>query len=82
MRAVNAAQPWSWLVGDARLPGQAVVVLPSELEVAAAVAPPIMDAITALLDVGDRRIDFQCLADCLAALSTQVVSPKAAKRGP
>ena len=41
-----------------------------------------MDAITALLDVGDRRIDFQCLADRLAALSIQVVSPKAAKRGP
>ena len=43
MRAVNAAQPWSWLVGDARLPGQAVVVLPSELEVAAAVAPGGLD---------------------------------------
>ena len=43
MRAVNAAQPWSWLVGDARLPGQAVVVLPSELEVATAVAPGGLD---------------------------------------
>ena len=43
MRAVNAAQPWGWLVGDARLPGQAVVVLPSELEVAAAVAPGGLD---------------------------------------
>ena len=43
MRAVNAAQPWSWLVGDARLPGQAVVVLPSEFEVAAAVAPGGLD---------------------------------------
>ena len=41
-----------------------------------------MDAIAALLDVGDRRIDFQCLADRLAALSTQVVVPEAAKRGP
>ena len=41
-----------------------------------------MDAKTILLDVGDRRIDFQCLADCLAALSTQVVAPEAAKRGP
>ena len=37
--------------------------------------PPIIDAKTALLDVGDRRIDFQCLADRLAALSTQVVVP-------
>ena len=44
--------------------------------------PPIMDAKTALLDVGDRRIDFQCLADRLAALSTQIVVPEAAKRGP
>ena len=24
--AVNAGQPWGWLVGDARFPGQAVVV--------------------------------------------------------
>ena len=45
-------------------------------------SPPIMDAKTVLLDVGDRRIDFQCLADRLAALSTQVVVPEAAKRGP
>ena len=41
-----------------------------------------MDAKTALLDVGDRRIDFQCLADRLAALSTQLVALEAAKRGP
>ena len=41
-----------------------------------------MDAKTALLYVGDRLIDFQCLADRLAALSTQVVAIKAAKRGP
>ena len=33
-----------------------------------------MDAKTVLLDVGDRRIDFQCLADRLAALSTQIVT--------
>ena len=40
------------------------------------------DAKTALLDVGDRRIDFQGLADRLAALGAQVVGPEAAKRGP
>ena len=44
--------------------------------------PPIMDAKTALLDVGDRRVDFQCLADRLAALSAQFVEAEAAKRGP
>ena len=33
-----------------------------------------MDAKTVLLYVGDRRIDFQCLADRLAALSTQIVT--------
>ena len=44
--------------------------------------PPIMDAKMVLRDVGDRRIDFQCLADRLAALSTQVVALEAAKRGP
>ena len=43
---------------------------------------PIMDAKTALLDVGDRRVDFQCLADRLAALTVQIVQLKAAKRGP
>ena len=41
-----------------------------------------MDAKRALPDVGDRRIDFQCLADRLAALSAQVVVVEAAKRGP
>ena len=41
-----------------------------------------MDAKTVLLDVGDRRIDFQCLADRLAAHCTQVVDLEAAKRGP
>jgi len=45
-------------------------------------SPPHKDAKTVLLDVGDRRIDFQCLADRLAALCTQVVVPEAAKRGP
>ena len=44
--------------------------------------PPIMDAKTVLLDVGDRRIDFQCLADRLAALCIQVVVLKAEKRPP
>ena len=41
-----------------------------------------MDAKAVLLDVGDRPIDFQCLADRLAALCIQVVAPEAAKRGP
>ena len=41
-----------------------------------------MDTKTVLLDGGDRRIDFQCLADRLPALCTQVVVPEAAKRGP
>ena len=40
------------------------------------------DAKTVLLDVGDRLIDFQCLADRLAALSTQFVVLEAAKRRP
>ena len=37
------------------------------------------DAKTALLEVGDRRIDFQGLADRLAALRTQVVVVEAKK---
>ena len=41
-----------------------------------------MDAKTVLLDVDDRPIDFQCLADRLAALCTQFVALEAAKRGP
>ena len=41
-----------------------------------------MDAKTVLLDVGDRRIDFQCLADRLAALCAQFIVVEAAKRGP
>ena len=44
--------------------------------------PPHKDAKTVLLDVGDRLIDFQCLADRLAALSTQFVVLEAAKRRP
>ena len=41
-----------------------------------------MDAKAVLLDVGDRRIDFQCFADRLAALCTQIVAAEAAKREP
>ena len=41
-----------------------------------------MDAKTVLLDVGDRCIDFQCLADRLAGLCIQFVPREAAKRGP
>ena len=41
-----------------------------------------MDAKTVLLDVGDRRVDFQCLGDRLAALGAQFVPLEAAKRGP
>ena len=41
-----------------------------------------MDAKTVLLDVGDRPINFQCLADRLAALGAQSVAVEAAKRGP
>ena len=41
-----------------------------------------MDAKTALPDVGDRRIDLQCLADRLTALRTQIVAVEAAKSGP
>ena len=41
-----------------------------------------MDAKTGLLDVGDRRIDLQCLADRLAALRTQIVFVEAAKKTP
>ena len=40
------------------------------------------DAKTALLDVGDRRIDFQGLADRLAALGAQPVAVEAAKSDP
>ena len=43
--------------------------------------PPHKDAKTVLLDVGDRRIDFQRLADSLAALRTQIVAPEAENRG-
>ena len=41
-----------------------------------------MDAKAVLLDVGDRPIDFQCLADRLAALCTQFVVLETAKKGP
>ena len=44
--------------------------------------PPYNDAKTALLDVGDRRVDFQGLADRLAARRTQIVLVEAAKRVP
>ena len=44
--------------------------------------PPIIDATAALLDVGDRRIDFQCLADRLAALGAQLIDGEAAKSDP
>ena len=44
--------------------------------------PPIIDATAALLDVGDRRIDFQCLADRLAALGAQLIGGEAAKSDP
>ena len=43
---------------------------------------PHKDAKTVLLYVGDRLIAFQCLADRLAALSTQFVVIEAAKRRP
>ena len=42
----------------------------------------IMDAKTALPDVGDRRIDLEGLADSLAALGAQFVPPEAAKMRP
>ena len=51
-------------------------------DVIISLCPPIMDAKTVLLDVGDRPIDFQCLADRLAALCTHFVAHEAAKRGP
>ena len=41
-----------------------------------------MDAKTALLDVGDRRIDLEGLADSLAGLCIQVVDTEAAKMRP
>ena len=44
--------------------------------------PPIMDAKTALPDVGDRRIDLEGLADSLAALGAQLVELEAAKMRP
>ena len=44
--------------------------------------PPMMDAKTALPDVGDRRIDLEGLADSLAALGAQFVPPEAAKMRP
>ena len=40
------------------------------------------DAKMALPDVGDRRIDFQGLADRPAALRTHVVLPEAGKMRP
>ena len=40
------------------------------------------DAKIVLLDVGDRLIDLQCLADRLAARRTQIVLVEAAKRRP
>ena len=43
---------------------------------------PHKDAKTVLLDVGDRLIDFQCLADRLAALGAQLIGGEAAKRRP
>jgi len=43
---------------------------------------PLMDAKTALPDVGDRRIDLECLADRLAGLTVQVVFLEAAKSDP
>ena len=63
-------------VGDRRIDFKATIGYQISL------CPPIIDAKTVLPDVGDRRIDFQCLADRLAALSTQFVDPEAAKRGP
>ena len=44
--------------------------------------PPHKDAKTVLLDVGDRRIDFQRLADRFAALGAQLVHPEAKKKWP
>ena len=41
-----------------------------------------MDAKTGLLDIGDRRIDLQCLADRLAALRTQIVAEETAEGPP
>ena len=41
-----------------------------------------MDAKTALLDVGDRRIDLQCLADRLAALGAQSIVVETAEGPP
>ena len=42
----------------------------------------MMDAKTVLPDVGDRLVDFQCLADRLAALGAQLVPLEAAKMRP
>ena len=44
--------------------------------------PPIMDAKTALPDVGDRRIDLEGLADRFAGLGTHVVPLEAGKIRP
>ena len=41
-----------------------------------------MDAKTVLPDVGDRRIDLQCLADSLTALGAQAVFVEAANKTP
>ena len=41
-----------------------------------------MDAKTVLPDVGDRPIDFQCLADRLAGLTVQSVVIEAANKTP
>ena len=44
--------------------------------------PPHKDAKTVLLDVGNRRIDLERLANHFAALSTQSVVLEAAKMRP
>ena len=42
----------------------------------------MMDAKPVLPDVGDRLVDFQCLADRLAGLTVQSVVIEAAKSDP
>ena len=42
----------------------------------------MMDAKTVLPDVDDRLVDFQCLADRLAALGAQFVVPETAEGPP
>ena len=41
-----------------------------------------MDAKTALLDIGDRRVDLQGLADRLAALGAQSIAEETAEGPP